>query len=56
MNENVVEAWDKEILRRLAQVDAGQAKLLTLDVLHAEIQSAVQPLRDSQVRPPPSKP
>ena len=41
MDEGVAEAWDKEILRRLAQVDAGQAKLFTLDTLHDEIQSAL---------------
>ena len=41
MDESVAEAWDKEILQRLAQVDAGQAQLVTLDALHAEIQSAL---------------
>ena len=37
-DEGVEQAWDKEIIRRIAQIDAGQAKLLSRDQLRQKLQ------------------
>lgn len=36
--ENVTEAWDKEILRRLAEIDAGTAKLVDREEFRRRMQ------------------
>ena len=37
-DEGVESAWDEEIIRRIAQVDAGQAKLLSRDEFRRRLQ------------------
>ena len=37
-DEGVEDAWDEEIIRRIAQIDAGQAKLLSRDQLRQKLQ------------------
>ena len=37
-DEGVEQAWDEEIIRRIAQIDAGQAKLLSRDQLRQKLQ------------------
>ena len=37
-DEGVEDAWDEEIIRRIAQVDAGQAKLLSRDEFRRRLQ------------------
>lgn len=43
-DDGVAEAWDEEILRRIAEVDAGQAKLIDREEFRRRIRerSAVQ--------------
>ena len=36
------EAWDREILRRLSQVDSGQAKLLDQDSFLQKMRARIQ--------------
>jgi putative addiction module component (TIGR02574 family) len=36
---DATEAWDKEILRRLAEIDAGTAKLIDRDEFRRRIQA-----------------
>jgi putative addiction module component (TIGR02574 family) len=38
-DEGVTEAWDREILRRIAQVDAGEATLLERDELRKRMRA-----------------
>ena len=37
-DEGVEDAWDEEIIRRIAQIDAGQATLLSRDQLRQKLQ------------------
>ena len=37
-DEGVEDAWDEEIIRRIAQIDAGQAKLLSRDEFRRRLQ------------------
>ena len=37
-DEGVASAWDEEIIRRIAQIDAGQAKLLSRDEFRRRLQ------------------
>ena len=37
-DEGVEQAWDEEIIRRIAQIDAGQAKPLSRDQLRQTLQ------------------
>ena len=37
-DEGVESAWDEEIIRRIAQIDAGQATLLSRDQLRQKLQ------------------
>ncbi|MCP5148609.1 MAG: addiction module protein [Pseudomonadales bacterium] len=37
-DEGVESAWDEEIIRRIAQIDAGQAKLLSRDEFRRRLQ------------------
>ncbi|OJY97219.1 MAG: hypothetical protein BGP25_12205 [Lysobacterales bacterium 63-13] len=38
-DDTVEQAWDDEILRRMAQVETGQAELLTRDELRQRVRS-----------------
>jgi putative addiction module component (TIGR02574 family) len=38
---DVADAWDKEILRRLAEIDAGTAKLIDRDELRRRMQARI---------------
>ena len=38
---DVLEAWDKEILRRLAEIDAGTAKLIDRDEFRRRMQARI---------------
>jgi len=40
-DEGVEEAWDREIVRRIAQIDAGQAKLLDREEFRKRIQARI---------------
>lgn len=40
-DEGVEEAWDREIVRRIAQIDAGQAKLLNRDEFRKKIRERI---------------
>ena len=42
-DEGVEEAWDREIARRLAQIDEGQAKLVDLEELRKSIVPTLSP-------------
>ena len=37
-DEGVEDAWDEEIIRRIAQIDAGQATLLSREQLRQKLQ------------------
>ena len=37
-DEGVEQAWDEEIIRRIAQIDAGQATLLSREQLRQKLQ------------------
>ena len=38
---DATEAWDKEILRRLAEIDAGTAKLINRDEFRRRMQARI---------------
>ena len=38
---DVLEAWDKEILRRLVEIDAGTAKLIDRDKFRRRMQARI---------------
>ena len=38
---DALEAWDKEILRRLAEIDAGSAKLIDRDEFRRRMQARI---------------
>ena len=40
-DDAVEQAWEKEIMRRMAQVETGQAELLTCDEFRQRMQSRV---------------
>lgn len=40
-DEGVEEAWDREIVRRIAQIDSGQAKLLDREEFRKRIQARI---------------
>lgn len=40
-DEGVEEAWDKELVRRIAQIDAGQAKLLDRDEFRKKMKDRI---------------
>lgn len=40
-DEGVGVAWDKEIVRRIAQIDSGQAKLLNRDEFRKKLQDRI---------------
>jgi putative addiction module component (TIGR02574 family) len=40
-DEGVEDAWDQEIIRRIAQIDAGQAKLLDREEFRKKIQARI---------------
>lgn len=41
-DEGVGEAWDNEIVRRIAQIDSGQAKLLNRDEFRKKLQDRIR--------------
>lgn len=40
-DEGVEEAWDREVVRRIAQIDSGQAKLLDREEFRKRIQARI---------------
>jgi putative addiction module component (TIGR02574 family) len=40
-DEGVEDAWGEEIIRRIAQIDAGQAKLLRRDEFRQKLQDRI---------------
>ncbi|MGV0034176.1 MAG: addiction module protein [Candidatus Azotimanducaceae bacterium WSBS_2022_MAG_OTU7] len=40
-DEGVAEAWDKEITRRIAQIDSGEAELLSLDEFRRRMRAKI---------------
>lgn len=41
-DEGVGEAWNNEIVRRIAQIDSGQAKLLNRDEFRKKLQDRIR--------------
>src|SRR5688572_15977763 len=40
--DGVAEAWDKELVRRISQIDSGQAKLLNRDEFRKRMQARLR--------------
>ncbi len=40
-DEGVAEAWEEEIVRRIAQIDSGEAELLSLDEFRRRMRAKI---------------